>query len=68
VFIEKDKLYTRTSFWDKVELIPKSETQFSGDSKNIGAFKILFIKDESGKVVQCIAYLGFRGIHFDKIE
>ncbi|MGD8391806.1 MAG: serine hydrolase [Desulfobacterales bacterium] len=68
VFIEKDKLYTRTSFWDKVELIPKSETQFSGDSKNIGAFKIHFIKDESGKVVQCIAYLGFRGIHFDKIE
>jgi len=68
IFREGDKLYTRTSLFDKVELIPESETQFSGDSKNIGEFKIHFIKDERGNVKQCIAYLGFRGIHFDKIE
>ncbi|MDH3838845.1 MAG: beta-lactamase family protein [Desulfobacteraceae bacterium] len=68
IFRERDKLYTRTSFFDKVELIPESETQFFGVSKNIGEFKIHFIKDERGNVKQCIAYVGFRGIHFDKIE
>lgn len=68
IFREGDKLYTRTSFFDKVELIPESETQFFGVSKNIGEFKIHFIKDERGNVKQCIAYVGFRGIHFDKIE
>jgi hypothetical protein len=68
VFIEKDKLYTRTSFWDKVELIPKSETQFFGNSKNIGEFQIDFIKDKQGNVRKSIVYLGFRGIEFDKIE
>jgi CubicO group peptidase (beta-lactamase class C family) len=68
VFREGDKLYTRTSFWDKVELIPESETQFFGDSKNIGEFRINFIKDKQGAVKQSIVYLGFRGLHFDKIE
>jgi hypothetical protein len=68
VFIEKDKLYTRTSFWDKVELIPKSETQFFGNSKNIGEFQIDFIKDKQGNVKKSIVYLGFRGLEFDKIE
>jgi CubicO group peptidase (beta-lactamase class C family) len=68
VFREGDKLYTRTSLFDKVELIPESETQFSGDSKNIGAFRIRLIKDKEGKVKQFIVYLGLRGIHFDKIE
>jgi CubicO group peptidase (beta-lactamase class C family) len=68
IFREGNRLYTRTSLFDKVELIPESETRFFGDSKNIGEFKIRFIKDEKGKVKQCIAYLGFRGMHFDKIE
>jgi CubicO group peptidase (beta-lactamase class C family) len=68
IFREGNKLYTRTSLFDKVELIPESETQFFGDSKNIGEFKIHFIRDEQGNVRQCIAYLGFRGIYFDKIE
>jgi len=68
VFREGDKLYTRTSFWDKVELIPENETQFFGDSKNIGEFRINFIKDKQGNVKQSIVYLGFRGLHFDKIE
>lgn len=68
IFREGDKLYTRTSLFDKVELIAESETEFSGNSKNIGEFKLQFIKDEQGNVKQCIAYLGFRGIHFNKIE
>jgi CubicO group peptidase (beta-lactamase class C family) len=68
VFREGEKLYTRTSFWDKVELIPESETQFFGDSKNIGEFRVSLIKDKEGKVKQFIVYLGFMGIQFDKIE
>jgi CubicO group peptidase (beta-lactamase class C family) len=68
VFREGSKLYTRTSFFDKVELIPESETQFFGDSKKIGEFKIDFIKDKNGEVKQSTVNLGFRGIHFDKIE
>ena len=68
VFRENDKLYTRTSFWDKVELIPQKENQFFGDSENIGEFKVNFITDKEGKVKQSIIYLGFRGLYFDKID
>jgi CubicO group peptidase (beta-lactamase class C family) len=68
IFREGDRLYTRISLFDKVELIAESDNQFWGVSKNIGDFKIHFIKDERGKVKQFVAYLGFRGIHFDKIE
>jgi CubicO group peptidase (beta-lactamase class C family) len=68
VFREGDKLYSRTSFWDKVELMPESETQFFGNSKRIGEFKIKFITDNEGEVKQAIAYFGFRGIQFNKIK
>jgi CubicO group peptidase (beta-lactamase class C family) len=68
VFREGDKLYIRTSFWDKVELFPENETQFLGDSKNIGEFLLNFVKDKEGKVKHAIAYFGLRGIQFDKIK
>ena len=68
VFREGDKLYIRTSFWDKVELFPENETQFLGDSKNIGEFHLNFVKDKEGKVKYAIAYFGLRGIQFDKIK
>jgi CubicO group peptidase (beta-lactamase class C family) len=68
VFREGDKLYSRTSIWDKFELIPENETQFFGDSKNIGAFQIKFFTDNEGKIKQFIAYFGFRGMQFDKIK
>ena len=68
VFREGGKLYTRTSFWDKVELIPENETQFFGDSKNIGNLQVNFVRDKEGEVKHVITYLGFRGIKFDKIK
>jgi len=68
VFRVGDKLYTRTSFWDKVELFPENETQFLGGSKNIGDFQINFIKDKEGEVKQAIAQFGFRTMQFDKIK
>jgi CubicO group peptidase (beta-lactamase class C family) len=68
VFRKGDKLYSRTSFWDKVELIPEDETQFFGDSKRFGEFQINFVKDKEGEVKQVIAYFGFRGMQFDIIK
>jgi CubicO group peptidase (beta-lactamase class C family) len=68
VFRKGDKLYSRTSFWDKVELIPENETQFFGNSKNIGEFQINFVKNKEGEVKQFVAYFGLRGMQFDKIK
>ena len=68
VFREGDKLYTRTSFWDKVELSPESETHFFGNSKNIGEFQLEFIRDKAGEVQRAIAYFQLREVQFDKIQ
>jgi hypothetical protein len=45
-----------------------NETQFFGDSKNIGDFQINFVIDKEEEVKQATAYYGFRGIQFDKIK
>ena len=63
-----DKLYIKESFWSKVELKPRSTTQFFGESKQVGKVFINFVMDPYGQVKQFIAYLGFRGFRFDKIE
>jgi CubicO group peptidase (beta-lactamase class C family) len=68
VFRKGDKLYSQTSFWDKFELIPQNETQFFGDSKNVGKFHAHFVTDAFGEVKHFKVYFGFRGLQFDKIE
>ena len=68
VFREGDRLYSQTSFWDKIELIPENETQFFGDSRNIGNFKVDFILDKKGDVIQFIAHFDLRSMQFDKIK
>ena len=68
VFRKGDKLYSRTSFWDQFELIPQNETQFFGDSKNIGEFHANFVTDGFGVVKHFKVYFGFRGLQFDKID
>ena len=68
VFRKGDKLYSRTSFWDKFELIPRNETQFFGDSKNIGKFQADFVTDAFGEVKHVRVYFGLRGLQFDKLE
>ena len=56
-----NNLYIKENFWTKVELKPNSETQFSGDSKQVGKFNIKFFIDRNGNVDHFLAYLGFRG-------
>ena len=63
-----NNLYIKENFWTKVEIKPISETQFFGDSKQVGKFKIKFFIDRNGNVDHFLAYLGFRGFKFDKID
>lgn len=68
VFREGDKLYVRTSFWDKVELMAESDTQFFGDSKNIGDFNVKFIMDKKREVLKFVVHFNLRIMQFDKIK
>lgn len=61
-------LYVKENFWSKVEIKPVSETRFIGDSKQVGKFFMEFVMDQDGNVGYLMAYLGFRGFKFDKIE
>lgn len=63
-----DHLYVRENFWRKVDLRPISQTRFLGDSKQVGKFNIEFFMNRDGNVDHFLAYLGFRGFKFDKIE
>ena len=63
-----DHLYVKENFWRKVEIKPISETGFIGDSKRVGKFHIEFFMNRDGNVDHFLAYLGFRGFRFDKIE
>jgi CubicO group peptidase (beta-lactamase class C family) len=68
IFRKGDKLYSRTSFWDIFELIPETETQFFGDSRNVGELEIKFISDKEGGIKHIDAHFGLRGIRFHKIK
>ena len=68
VFREGDRLYTKTSFWEKVELLPERKNRFFGFSKNIGDFQVDVINDEKGGVKQLIAHFALRSMQLDKVE
>jgi CubicO group peptidase (beta-lactamase class C family) len=68
VYRQGNKLYSRTSLFDKFELTPESETQFLGQSRNIGTLRAHFIKSDDGEVDHVMVYMGFRGLRFEKIE
>jgi len=68
VFREGDTLYTKTGFWETVELFPESENRFFGSSKKLGDFQVDVINDEKGNVRQLIAHFELRSMHLDKVE
>jgi len=57
---------------EKVELFPETESQFYGTSKEIGGFKVKFIKIQKGNINQFILYcaprFAFMTIPFEKIK
>jgi len=57
---------------EKVELFPETESQFYGTSKDIGGFKLKFVKNREGDINQfvlhCAPQFAFMSIPFDKIK
>lgn len=68
VFRQGDKLYTKTGFWETVELFSQSEKRFFGTSKNLGDFQVDVINDEYGNVRHLIAHFELRSMQLDKVE
>ena len=68
VFRQGSKLYSRTSLFDKFELIPESESEFLGHSRNVGTIRARIFKSDAGEVDYLMIYLGFRGLRFDRIK
>ena len=68
VFREGDTLYTKTGFWETVELFPENENRFFGSSKKFGDFRVDVINDENGNVRQLIAHFELRSMQLDKVE
>lgn len=68
VFREGDKLYTKTGFWEKVELSPENENCFHAYSKKFGDIQVDVISDKKGNVTHLIAHFELRSMQLDKIE
>jgi len=68
VFRKGDALYTKTGFWETVELIAESENRFYGFSKELGDFTVDVINDGNGNVNKLIAHYELRSMQLDKIE
>ncbi len=70
---EGDRLFGRSNEdEEKAELFPETENQFFGTSKDIGDFRINFVKDDNGEVnhfnLQFARKFVFLGIPFAKIK
>jgi len=67
-----NKLFGKNDDEEKVELFPETESQFYGTSKEIGGFKLKFVKDQMGDINQfilhCAPRFAFMRIPFDKIK
>jgi len=68
VFREGDTLYTKTGFWETVELVPENENRFFGFSKKLGDFQVDVINDENGNVRHLTAHFELRSMRLDKVE
>jgi hypothetical protein len=72
VILKDQKLYGRSGDEDAVELYPAAENKFFGTSKEIGGFKLQFIKDIKGEVASFLLHFApqfsLMSIPFDKVE
>jgi CubicO group peptidase (beta-lactamase class C family) len=73
IFQEGDRFYGRSDDdEEKAELLPETENQFFGTSKNIGDFRINFVMDDKGEVNHFILHFArqfaFLSVTFDKIK
>ena len=76
IFVEvmriEDKLFGKSDDEEKVELFPETESQFYGTSKEIGGFKLKFVKDQMGDINQFVLHFAprfaFMTIPFEKIK
>jgi hypothetical protein len=72
IFLKDSRLYGRGDDEEKVELFAESESQFFGTSKEIGEFKLQFIKDQKGGIKHFILnfapQFSYLSLPFDKIK
>ena len=71
IFLKGNTLYGRSGE-EEAELFPVSESQFFGTSKDIGNFKLKFVKNKKGDIIQFVVdfapQFAFMSIPFDKIQ
>ncbi len=72
IFLKDNKLYGRSGGGEEAELFPVSESQFFGTSKDIGNFKLKFVKNNKGHIIQFVVDLApqfaFMSIPFDRTQ
>jgi CubicO group peptidase (beta-lactamase class C family) len=72
IFLKDNRLYVRSDDEEQVELFPVSESQFLGTSKDTGGFKLKFVKNQKGDIIQFILHFApqfaLMSIPFDKTK
>jgi hypothetical protein len=72
IILKDNKLYGSGDDEEIVELNPTAEDKFFGTSKDIGGFKLQFVKDQKGDVVNITVHFApqfaLMRIPFDKVE
>ena len=72
IILKGNKLYGHSDGDDIVELYPTAENKFFGNSKDIGGFKLQFVKDVKGEAANFLLHfapqLSLMKITFDKIK
>jgi CubicO group peptidase (beta-lactamase class C family) len=68
VFRKGDTLYTKTGFWETVELFPENENRFFGSSKKFGELLVDVIKNKNGNITGIVAHFELRSMRLDKVE
>ena len=72
VILKDNRLYGYSNDEALVELYPTAENKFYGTSKDIGGFKLQFVKDQKGEVANFLLHFApqfaLMSIPFDKVN